>query len=77
MCSGRHRVTVTRWEWGAVVIGGSGSVVLVTGAAGFVGSVVVGRLVERGVRVRVLVHRVGVGVLGVEEVWGESRIVAM
>ncbi|MFI7354035.1 NAD-dependent epimerase/dehydratase family protein [Streptomyces avidinii] len=48
--------------------------VLVTGAAGFVGSVVVGRLVERGVRVRVLVHRVGmpVGVgVGVEEVWGD------
>ncbi|MEU7727542.1 NAD-dependent epimerase/dehydratase family protein [Streptomyces sp. NPDC040724] len=47
----------------------TGSVVLVTGASGFVGSAVVERLVQHGVHVRVLVHRgdvpSGVGVEGV------------
>ncbi|MFG2991749.1 NAD-dependent epimerase/dehydratase family protein [Streptomyces sp. NPDC048257] len=45
-------------------------VVLVTGAAGFVGSAVVERLVRQGVQVRALVHRVGVAP-GVEAVPGD------
>ncbi|MFI8345191.1 NAD-dependent epimerase/dehydratase family protein [Streptomyces sp. NPDC085639] len=42
-----------------------------TGGAGFVGSVVVERLVGWGVGVRVLVHRVGVSRVGVEVVRGD------
>ncbi|MFI1652518.1 NAD-dependent epimerase/dehydratase family protein [Streptomyces avidinii] len=52
---------------------GSGAGVLVTGAAGFVGSAVVECLVGRGVGVRALVHRAGVRV-GVEEVWGDLAV---
>lgn len=44
---------------------GGGGLVLVTGGAGFVGSVVVERLVGWGVGVRVLVHRAGVPRVGV------------
>ncbi|MFD3807576.1 NAD-dependent epimerase/dehydratase family protein [Streptomyces sp. NPDC058619] len=62
---------------GVVGVGGR---VLVVGAAGFVGSAVVRRLVGLGVGVRLLVHRVGVpvglaGVEGVEVVWGDLGVV--